>query len=310
MIHLAAIAAAAIAVLAAIVAVIFLKAKREVNWKVEYGPDSWALVTGSTDGIGKEIARQLGQRGFNLVLMARNEAKLKKTRKEILSSFEKGAIKIKTVVFDFSSSSKDELVDSLSGLDRISLLVNNVGVSHQHPKFFSEEDMDSLDSIMNVNIINTVRLTKIVLEDMLSLKESGRKASIVNMGSFSGECPIPLLQTYSASKAFLKTWSIALGKELESQGITCHLFNTYFVVSNMSKIKRPSMLVPTAKDYVTHLLRKVGRPGLFFSTPYPAHYILSSVMSLIPSYILLSINNSTMLTTRSKALRRQKSKND
>lgn len=281
------------------------KGGREVNWEKEYGKGAWALVTGSTEGIGKEIAFQLSKRGFNIILMARNEDKLKKTRKEILSSLtSKGSIKVKTIVFDFSSSSRDLLVDSLSGLDRISILVNNVGVSHEHPKFFIEEDMDSLESIINVNILNTVRLTKIVLHGMME-RDDGSKASIINIGSFSGECPIPLLQTYSASKAFLKTWSISLGKELEDKGITCHLFNTYFVVSNMSKIKRHSFLVPTPKDYVSSLLRIVGQKGSFFSTPFLSHAILSMLMNLIPSSLLLSLNYSNMLSTRLKALKRR-----
>ena len=62
--------------------------------------------------------------------------------------------------------------------------------------------------------------------DLLSRK----RGLILNLGSFAGSTPSPMLATYSGSKAFLATWTQALGKEVESKGITVQLSNTYFVV--------------------------------------------------------------------------------
>lgn len=95
------------------------------------------------------------------------------------------------------------------------------------------------------------------------------------MGSFAGLVPTPWLSVYSASKAFLSTWSQALGMEVAKDGIIVEHLNTYFVVSAMSKIKRASLLIPTSKDYVTSALAKIsvscGANIPFTSTPYAMH---------------------------------------
>lgn len=99
------------------------------------------------------------------------------------------------------------------------------------------------------------------------------------MGSFAGLVATPYLSVYSAGKAFLSTWSQALGTEVAKDGIVVEHVNTYFVVSAMSKIRRPSLLIPTAKSYVASVLSKVGVPcGAdvpYTSTPYPMHGVVN-----------------------------------
>ena len=86
------------------------------------------MVTGSTDGIGKQVALELAARGFNMVLIARNIEKLEATQKEVRAK----GVETRVIVFDFcddtSLQAYSALTKKLAGLD-VSVLVNNVGLS-------------------------------------------------------------------------------------------------------------------------------------------------------------------------------------
>lgn len=266
------------------------------------------MVTGSTDGIGKEFALQLAKKGFNLILVARNREKLATTKEQIAKECSSGkgapAISIDTIQFDFADAARfEQLAKALaSKLDDISILVNNVGVSHEHPEYFEEADPSALDAIITVNCLNTVRLTRTLLPGMIER----RSGLILNLGSFSGETPIPLLQTYSASKAFLRTWSVALASEVRAKGVDVQLLNTYFVVSNMSKFRRATWMVPSPADYVRAALRVAGQGE--FLAPYGPHALLGELMRLVPDWLLLMANRAQMRKTRQHALQKKAAK--
>lgn len=114
-----------------------------------------------------------------------------------------------------------------------------------------------------------------------------KRGLIVNMGSFAGGVvPTPLLQTYAASKAFLKTWSESLSYELKPSHVHVEHLTTYFVVSSMSKISRPSWSCPTASAYVRHAMRRLGRS--WDTTPYPSHNLLAWLLKeWVPSDLLV-----------------------
>jgi NADPH:quinone reductase-like Zn-dependent oxidoreductase len=102
------------------------------NHKTRYG-GGWAVVTGSSDGIGKQYATELAKSGLNIVLVARNQEKTQAVAKEISELYK---VETKVVVYDFAKLSTEESVHELEqhlkkeldGLD-ISILVNNVGTA-------------------------------------------------------------------------------------------------------------------------------------------------------------------------------------
>lgn len=98
-------------------------------------------------------------------------------------------------------------------------------------------------------------MTKLVVPGMVARK----RGLILTVGSFAALIPSPLLAVYSGSKAFLQTWSQALGSELEPSGVTVELLNTYFVVSKLSKIRKSSWMIPKPSTYV----RESTRPCAF-----------------------------------------------
>ncbi|POW05715.1 hypothetical protein PSTT_09441 [Puccinia striiformis] len=161
----------------------------------------------------------------------------------------------------------------ISTRSNLSILINNAGLSHSEPIEFQMNDLDEdINSILNVNVFSVLYLTKLVIPFMLPHK----KGLILNVGSFSALIPTPLLSTYAGSKGFLYTWSQALGTELEPKGIDVKLLNTYFVASEMSKIKKATFLIPTPNNYVKQVLNNListnSKP--FITTGYFSHSLL------------------------------------
>lgn len=108
---------------------------------------------------------------------------------------------------------------------------------------------------------------------------SRKRGLILNVGSFAGQFPTPLLTTYSGTKSFLIAFSQALGEELRRSKIDVQCLNTYFVVSNMSKIRKSTSSIPLPRPYVQRVLSKIGRSGGAINRPYtmtvwPMHAII------------------------------------
>ncbi|KAI9795114.1 MAG: hypothetical protein M1816_000136 [Peltula sp. TS41687] len=238
---------------------------------------SWAIVSGASDGIGKEFALQLAQKGFNIVLISRTESRLQQVAQEIKVKSARPDVQTKIVTMDFAKNDDDDyakLKSVIDGLD-VAVLINNVGKSHEMPVSFIETSRQEMTDIIMINCLGTLRLTQIVAPKMVARK----RGLILTMGSFGGLVASPLLATYSGSKAFLQHWSTALGSELKPHGVDVELVLSYLVTSAMSKIRRPSMFIPNPRNFVKAVLGKIGRSGgaqgiAFTSTPYWSHGIM------------------------------------
>ncbi|KAG7444305.1 NAD(P)-binding protein [Guyanagaster necrorhizus] len=268
---------------------------------------AWAVVTGASDGIGKEFAFQLAKVGYNVLLVARNKDLLVTIASEISTKF---AVRTQIFTIDFSkndASSYDSLTKTVEGLD-IGVLVNNVGKSHSMPVYFVDTPKDEMDDIVAINISGTLRVTYSVLPGMIQRK----RGLILNIGSFAGAIPSPMLATYSGTKAFLTTFTSALAEEVKASNIVVEHVNTYFVVSKLSKIRKPSAFIPLPSSYVKTVLSKVGlacgaigsgRPNT--STPYWTHAIMDYARTVIgiPS-LFISYTHGLHKDIRRRALRK------
>jgi 17beta-estradiol 17-dehydrogenase / very-long-chain 3-oxoacyl-CoA reductase len=115
---------------------------------------------------------------------------------------------------------------------------------------------------------------------------------------------------YSGTKAFFTHWSQSLGVELSQHNIIVENLNAFFVVSNMSKIRRASFLTPTAKDYVQSVLSKIGLAGgssvPFTSSPYPSHALANWAVDTFASHrIALKVNYDMHVSIRQRALKKR-----
>ncbi|KAI0317034.1 3-ketoacyl-CoA reductase [Amylostereum chailletii] len=260
---------------------------------------AWAVVTGASDGIGREFALQLAKAGFNVLIAARNPEKLAAVAREIADK-SSGKAEVRAFTIDFAHADEatwENFGKTIQSLD-VGVLVNNVGKSHEMPTDFVETPADEISDILAINVNATVRVTSIVTPGLVSR----RRGLILNLGSFAGSAPSPMLATYSASKAFLATFSDALAAELGPKGIVVEHSNTYFVVSAMSKIRRPSLMIPTPAAYVRSVLAKIA-PGT--QAPFWTHAALAHLMNAVSTGVVVSYMHALHRDIRKRALRKK-----
>lgn len=163
-----------------------------------------ALITGASYGIGRDIARVLDSKGYNLILSARSAEKLNELNKEL-------GEKHKVISLDLSEISNcKKLYEELKNED-IDILVNNAGFGVFGQ--FTETDLDKELNMIDLNIKTLHYLTKVFIKDFVK-KNNGH---ILNVASIAGFMPGPLLSSYYASKAYVLRLSLAIDKELRKQ---------------------------------------------------------------------------------------------
>ncbi|CAL5418812.1 unnamed protein product [Camellia sinensis] len=264
------------------------------NLKRSYG--SWAVITGSTDGIGKAIAMELASEGLNLVLVGRDSLKLESTSSEIRRRIG-DRVSIRTIVIDFAKVGGEEIEKrigvEIEGLD-VGVLINNAGLAYPFARFFHEVDLNLMESVVGVNIVGATWVTKAVLAGMLKKK----KGAIVNIGSGSSGAAVssyPLYTIYAATKALMES------EYLEARICTLSCFqdasvwNTsdmelmfsaripLLVATKMTSIKRSSFFIPSPETYSKASLRAIGYEQI--SIPYWPHSLQCCLIRALPDVV-------------------------
>ncbi|XP_059633607.1 very-long-chain 3-oxoacyl-CoA reductase 1-like [Cornus florida] len=260
--------------------VIFLRPPKNLK---QYG--SWALVTGSTDGIGKSVSFELASKGLNLVLVGRNPSKLETTSNEIIEKYGT-QISIKTIVIDFAKLRGEEVARSIQegieGLD-LGILINNVGLAYPYARFFHEVDLEMIESVIRVNIEGTTWVTRAVLPCMLKKK----RGAIVNIGSGSSVAvsSYPLYTVYAATKAYVAMFSKCISLEYKKHGIDIQCQIPLLVATKMASIKRSSFFIPSPETYSKASLHVIGSDQ-HLCMPYWPHSLQWSLMQALPDALL------------------------
>ena len=172
-----------------------------------------ALITGSSNGIGYELARVHAEKGDDLVLVARNICKLNELKEELE---EKHKIKVYTMGKDLSvPGAAREVYDEMK-MQKIVIdyLENNAGFGDYG--LFSESDWNRQEQMINLNVLTLVLLTRLFLPDMIGRK-SGKILNVASTASFQ---PGPTMSVYFATKAFVLSFSEAVNNEVAEHGIT------------------------------------------------------------------------------------------
>lgn len=160
-----------------------------------------ALVTGASSGIGREIAKVLAERGYDLILTARRADRLRELA-DVLP------VKVEVIPADLTDRSQVKALWELVRDQDIDVLVNNAGRGLFGP--FDETDLNTELEMLEVNIVALHTLTKLFLPKM---KARGR-GHILNVASSAAFLPGPLLSSYYASKAYVLRLSEAVAEEL------------------------------------------------------------------------------------------------
>ena len=262
-----------------------LFSKRDLS---KYGIGSWALITGSTDGIGLGFAKALAKYGFNIVLVARNPQKLKDAEQE-LKQF---PIQVLCIIKDFSKCT-DNPSEFFNDIDKqtqhldISLVVNNVGTAS--PGFFYEVSTEALLNESALNLWPIVFLSKIFLNRML---KRNKPSGLINLSSVSSLVPMALLSTYSAGKSFDHLFTLDLNEEIRYlvkkenlQNIDILSLQPGFVETPLIKNRKYNApLVISVPECVENALRALGKVN--YSSVHWKHFIYASILKNLPSNII------------------------
>jgi short-subunit dehydrogenase len=172
-----------------------------------------ALVTGATAGLGAAFARHLAGEGNDLVLVARDEARLASARADLEERF---GVRVETLPADLASAAGRAAVSArILADDRpVELLVNNAGIGLY--RAFGKATVDDEDRMLDVNVRAVVQLSHAAVQGM---RARGR-GIILNVASVAGFVPRPETVTYGAGKAYVVAFTEGLSQLLRGTGVT------------------------------------------------------------------------------------------
>ncbi|QUR67352.1 SDR family NAD(P)-dependent oxidoreductase [Mycobacterium spongiae] len=169
------------------------------------------VITGASSGIGVELARGLASRGFPLILVARRRERLEELASELGSAF---SVAVEVLPLDLADAhGREQLAERLRN-EEIAGLCNSAGFGTSGR--FYELPPERESEQVTVNVLALMDMTRAVLPGMV---ERGAGA-VLNIASIAGFQPIPFMAVYSASKAFVLTFSEAVQEELHGTGVS------------------------------------------------------------------------------------------
>lgn len=172
---------------------------------------SSVLITGASSGIGATYAERFARRGHDLVLVARDKARLEALATHLRQQYR---VAVDVLQADLTQSSDLEVVEArLRDDSSISILINNAGIAQSGG--FLEQTAQSLTTII---ALNTVALTRLASAIAPRLVQAG-EGTIVNIGSVVGLAPEFGQSVYAATKAFVQLLSQGLSHELSPKGV-------------------------------------------------------------------------------------------
>lgn len=247
--------------------------------------ESWALVTGASDGIGFALAHELCYRGFNVILHGRNPAKLEGVKSTLTHAFP--ATKIRLIVMDaslpVSSSSLQRLVDGIQDV-HLSVLINNVGGTGALSldlKTFKDHTHDEVDAMLNLNSRFAIQLTRAIIP----LLQRNQPGLIINIGS-TASIGIPYLTVYSGAKGFNMSWGKSLLIEAKAEGQNISVLGV--IVANVQSAANKSdanIFTPTSQVMAKAILDRVGC-GKPIVVAYFPHALQVSPLGWLPEVVV------------------------
>ena len=214
-----------------------------------------ALITGASSGLGRDFAKILSDKGYDLVLVARDEQRLKELQNELNTN-------TKIITMDLSNTENCKKLYAEN--PDIDLLINNAGFGDCGN--FTNTSLDKEISMINTNIVAYHILTKLYLIDMKKIN----KGHILNVASIAGFMPGPLMSTYYATKSYVVRLSEGIREELNKEksnvkiSILCPgpVKTNFLSVANVKFSIRQADSYKVAKYAINHLNRFYIVPGI------------------------------------------------
>eukprot|EP01016_Furgasonia_blochmanni_P036305 TRINITY_DN4133_c0_g1_i4.p1 TRINITY_DN4133_c0_g1~~TRINITY_DN4133_c0_g1_i4.p1 ORF type:complete len:307 (+),score=55.75 TRINITY_DN4133_c0_g1_i4:50-970(+) len=253
---------------------------RKLNLINRYGANSWAVVTGASDGMGREFAVQLAQEGFNIVLHGRDQAKTAAVEQLVKQANPK--VQTRIVLADFKRGTTadfyDDFYNQIKDLD-VSILVNNAGVRIED--LHKVEDQYCIDGIIT-NCVPYVLLTKKLLPQM---NRRGKRCAIISVSSALADLRLPFAQTYIATKIFNQGFSDILAKTVDSNKIDVLCCKPGLTDTNFhGDIHVDPKRMVSSREAVQGFLAHLGRMRETYGSR--RHGVPTTIQLSIPSFIM------------------------
>jgi len=256
-----------------------LNSTSEKSFVEKYG--EWAVITGATDGIGKQYAMELAHKRLNICLVSRTESKLISTAKELEDKY---VVRTKWIVADLGQgkAAVDHIIKEIGNLP-VGILINNAGLMYEFPDNFENVPENTLWDLINVNMASLTMLTRAIIPIM----KTQQKGIIINISSGSAMQPIPYSSVYGASKVYVKNFSLALQYELAPYGIDVQLVTPMFVRTKMNHysttVMKGNIFCPDVESYTKQAVFMLGKST--YTSGYWAHGLQLGLMKLAPEWL-------------------------
>jgi 3-oxoacyl-[acyl-carrier protein] reductase len=231
-----------------------------------------ALVTGASQGIGRACALALAEGGALIALAARNEEKLTAVAKEIESLGGQAA------TFRMDVSKEDEVKSAVKAViarfGKIEILVNNAGVTKD--TLLMRMKREDWDSVIQTNLSGTFFTSQAVIGSMLK----PRWGRIINITSVFGQMGQAGQTNYSASKAGLIGFTMAMAREVASRNITVNAVAPGYIATAMTEV-----LAEELKSKVNEMI-PLGRAGTDAEVAHAVRFLASEEASYITGHVL------------------------
>ncbi len=238
-----------------------------------------AIVTGASRGIGEGCARLLAECGAQVVLIARQEADLKRVTEEIRQaggSAEYWRIDLRAF---------DEFQHRLAGLPALDILVNNVGMNK--PQHFLQVDTQTFDEVFNVNVKLSFFCAQAAASRMV---ETGRRGSIIMISSQSGHVALPERTVYCSTKFAMEGMTKSIALDLAKYGIRVNSVAPTFVATPLTT---PFLANPQFKEYVESSI-PLGRMATVEEVAAAVVYLASPASQMVTGTSLVVDGGWTM----------------
>lgn len=234
-----------------------------------------ALITGSSRGIGKQIAIKLAKNGYNIVVNYVNKNEEVEKTIEELKQFGVEVLEAQGDISNYEQSEK--IVNStIEKFGQIDVLVNNAGITKD--MLIMRMKKEDFTKVIDVNLVGTFNITKNVIPHMMK-KRTGRIiniSSVVGISGNAGQC------NYAASKAGIIGFTKSLAKELASRNILVNAVAPGFIETNMTDVLQENVKEEIKKQIP---LKRIGKAedvanAVYFLTSEESSYITGQVLQI------------------------------
>jgi NAD(P)-dependent dehydrogenase (short-subunit alcohol dehydrogenase family) len=235
-------------------------------------PDRAAIVTGASRGIGYALAEALGEEGYGLTITARKPDTLEQTAERLRAR----GFEVESVAANMAQEERvREVVERhRARFGRLDVLVNNAGVGIGAAA--NEHQTKFIDLQLAVNMRAIILFYRECAELLRVAGAEHRNALVVNLASLAAKSPQPWLSVYSATKAAVAAYTVAMNKEFAKHGVKSVAFAPGFVDTDMTdyvkgKIPAEEMLRPSDIAEALRFLLRVSPmclvPEIVFQRP-------------------------------------------